>query len=151
MKLSGYKYLSHGYMLFSLLSVIMLFIKPKIAWYLSYVGASSGYITLGLASAETLGSFAGAFCCLYMIIFPISLIVTYILTIRKRYVPFCVTVAIDAIAATIWTIYAVTSGNLYGFQHSVPDAIISDIIAGLLCWFTYKTRYNTSTENSSAS
>ena len=131
-----YSWLLHGIMLFTVLATVMMFVYPKITDLLYTIGASSGFIGLGVGSAETTPHFLGLAAFIWFVLFPVILIISYILGIKKHYVPFCVVITLDLFAVILWLVYAHATGNLYGFQSFIPDLIVSFVLTALLVWTT---------------
>ena len=65
------------------------------------LGASSGFIGLALSGSDTVSWFIGAPLFLWCITSPIALIVFYILSYKRIYIPFAVFAAIDGDKATM--------------------------------------------------
>lgn len=144
-----YLFLLHGIMLFTILATVMMFVYPKIVYPLYTIGASSGLIAFGVGSALTTPYFMGLAAFIWFILFSVILIISYILGIRKRYVPFCVVITLDLLVVILWMVYARTTGNLYGFQQFIPDLIVSFVLWVLLIWTTVllKRKKNGSAED----
>ena len=131
-----YQVLLHGIMLFTILAAVMMFVYPKIVYPLYTIGASSGLIAFGVTTSETIPYILGLVALIWFILFSVIFIISYILGIRKRYVPFCVVTTLDFLVVILWMIYARTTGNLYGFQSFIPDLIVSFVLTFLLVWTT---------------
>ena len=89
------------------------------------LGASSGFIGLALSGSDTVSWFISALLLLWCITSPIALIVFYILSYKRIYIPFAVFAAIDAAIVLAWVIYCFATNDMYAFHCSIADAIVS--------------------------
>ena len=120
-----YKFLLHGIMIFTAVATLMLFFAPKISMPLYTIGASSGYIAFGVVTAETTQYGIGLAAFAWVLLFPIVLLISYVLALKKHYVPFCVVMILDLLIVILWLIYALITDNIYGFKRFIPDFFVS--------------------------
>lgn len=143
MKTSKYKAilccLTHIYMFCSLAANIFLFVSVDVAKAFYTIGGSSGYIGFGIATSETinLGVFANLISMLWGVLSFVVLFVTYVLALKQCYKHICVFMAVDAVVVIAWVLFAYVSGNIYGAQAFVCDAIVS-ILYSTITLYLYR-------------
>lgn len=133
-------YLMHGYMVCTCFAILLFFVGSDFSMLFYAPGASSGYISMGVLWDDQIGPLVGICAVLWVFLFPIALLVTYILAIKKRYVPFCVFIILDVFAVAAFMVYAKLSDNTYGFQFFLPDLIVSIVYVITFVRLVYLTR-----------
>jgi len=134
---SQYKLVAHGIMLCTILATIMLVIHPRIAMTLFTIGATSGWVAFGFATAEATPYILGLVAFVWCFAFPILLLIAYILAIKKKYIPFCMAVTCDSLFVIAWVIYSTITGNFFGVQSFLIDVVVSLMISIILVRITY--------------
>ena len=132
-----YTLIIHSVMLFTILATITLFFDSRIARLLFSIGASSGFIALGVFSAAVVTVPVGILSGLWLCLFPIILTISYIMVFNNRYVPFCVVITLDALAVLVWSLYSIITRDFYSFQEFVLDLIVSSVLSVTIIRTTY--------------
>ena len=99
------------------------------------LGASSGFIGLALSGSDTVSWFISALLLLWCITSPIALIVFYILSYKRIYIPFAFFAAIDAAIVLAWVTYCFVTNDMYAFDACITDAIVSTLFSAALITF----------------
>ena len=128
MTLNRKKMVIHIYMLFTVMAYVALFTRGTFALSLFALGGSSGFIALGLFSSATPPAFIGILCGIWTVLFPILVIICYILTFKKHYIPFYSILVFDFFCVVVYTAYTILSKNIYATKSILPDLFISFII-----------------------
>lgn len=133
-----YRILLHIFMVFTILAyAALLLLSGRIARVLFTIGGSSCYVALGLGSATETSHQVSVLCLLWLILFPVALTISYILTYKKHYFPFCVVTLLDFLVVFAYTLYSFYEKNIYGFQVMLPDLIVSFIMSIAIVKTTY--------------
>lgn len=125
-----YLFLKHTYLFCSIIASILIFASVDAAVFFYSLGASSGYVAFGVATAESISLWApvGVTAMIWALLFPITLLTVYILSLRKhdKYDKLiCILVVVDTLIVVTWVLYAYISGNEYGGKTFLADAIVS--------------------------
>ena len=115
------------YFIFTILSGICIFTFNRgLLFFCNLIGASSGYVALGIMQSEQQITPVIAYLLLFwLLVLPVFLLVAYILALTKRYLPLCVFSTVDVAIVIAWVLYAYISGNSYGGNSFLLDAVIS--------------------------
>lgn len=132
MKRKQCSFLIHMFTLSTILASVAMFLYGRLASLLFTIGGSSGYIALGVFTAATAPRLIGILCFIWVFLFPILLIVSYILTFRNHYVPFCILTILDFLVVLGFTTYSIVIRNSYAIQTMLPDLIVSCFITILI-------------------
>ena len=125
--------LIHAYMLVSSLALILLIPMHDTLPALCTAGASSWFIAIGLTSGGAIAAPTGAVLWLWGCIFPILLVIFYIMAIKERYIPFSLLVSVDSLIVLFWYFSCLIDNNKYALQWAEPDAIVS-ILVSVVLW-----------------
>ena len=124
------KFLIHVYVWASAFALLT-FANQDVSRPLFAIGANSWLIALGVGSDDNTSKLVSALLFHWWIVFPILLIIFYIVACKKDlYIPFCVIATIDSIISLSWFIYCATnhtSWHKYAMETMQLDAIISII------------------------
>lgn len=143
MTIRVHRILIHTYMLVSSLALILLIPMHNMAPALYTVGASSWLISIGLTSGGALAAPVGAVLWLWGCVFPVLLVIFYIMALKERYIPFCLLASVDSLIVLFWCFCCLIDNNKYALQWAGPDAIVSILFSVVLMislWGTKKTR-----------
>lgn len=132
--MNRFRLFMHSYMLCSLIGSILMLFDSGMAMCFYSVGASSPYIAFGVFAAAAAPLAIGIISLFWFCLFPVALIISYILAIKNRSAPFSIMVILDACVVVTWMIYSVFSANQYGVNFFAGDAVISAIMACIAIW-----------------
>ena len=121
--------LSHIYIACTVLGMLFLFLFFEWAIPLLAIGANSIYISIGIFTDAEVGRFWGACALAWFFLFPIYLLVAYILALKKHYFPIFVAFLLDITVVLFASVHLFASGNLYGFRLLIVDLFVSMLIA----------------------
>lgn len=133
------KYAAHIYVLFTLLGLLLFPIQGVSNFFLA-IGANSIYIALGVALLSPLSAPWSIGCLIWSFVFFVTLIVTYVMAIKKHYLPLLIVSILDIVPVILFGIYTIAEENMYGFQLALFDIVVSIIVVSLfsVCFFTRK-------------
>jgi hypothetical protein len=120
------------YMAATVLAQIAFFGDLKASQRLSAVGANSGFLSFALFLGEEPPLLLAWFSIFWVFVFPVLLIVFYILAWKEKYVPFCVVISIDALISFGWFASSLVQWDTYRMEAFSADGIISVVFAALL-------------------
>ena len=126
------RFVMHTYMLASIAAVVLMFTMlgtPEDIFLA--VGSSSWVIAFGLFTSSTVGTqIVVLIMGLWFFVFPVILLFFYILAwVKNSFLPFCVITTIDTIFVVVWTIACLVTRNMYAFNETIMDAVISILIS----------------------
>lgn len=113
------------YFVASILAVLLFLPCNDLAIGMFVTGACSPYITFLLFCAAEIPQTAGIFALLWFVLFPISLIVAYVFTLKKHYVFFWVMTILDILVMAIYARYMFDVGTETGNGIVLADLIFS--------------------------
>lgn len=114
--------------------------SPKVAEVLFALGAKSWFICLALGAGGAFNQYMGILAFLWVVSFPVLLIVFYFLARKKKYAPFYIITALDTIIALIWLLQCIVTENKYTLSSAILDAAVSVLISLLLLLCLWVTR-----------
>ena len=117
--------LIHLYVISTLVGYLLLFPHQEIAMFCLAFGASSGYITFGISYELTVKSVIGLLACIWWMLFPIALVVVYIVAVGRTKKAFCTVVVMDLGIVFAWCLYALITKDYYSLKIFLPDLIVS--------------------------
>lgn len=133
LKVKRFRIFIHTFMAVTILAyAAMLFFSGRMARILFTIGGSSWYIALGLGSAAEASRQVNVLCLLWLVLFPVALTISYVLTYKKCYLPFCIVTILDFLVVFTYTLHSFCVKNTYSFQAMLPDLIISFIVSILI-------------------
>ena len=127
------------YFVASVIAVLLVVPLRNVGHMLFALGGSSGFIAFGAFCSSSVDVCWSVLALIWMIGFPTALVVSFIVALKKSYIPFCVTVVLDVIVVYIWVIHLLVSKNIYSLGIFAPDAIVSTIYVILLIGSLCKT------------
>ena len=134
------KFMIHIHFFCSLLVYVLFSVPSESFLIASTIGASSGLIAFGVATDVSIAvaPFVRAVIMLWAILFPIALLVTYIVFLKNRVKPICILSLVDTTIVVLWVFFAGFIGNKYGQVAFLPDALISIVYTVLMFWSCQK-------------
>lgn len=135
------KYFMHIYVLCTLLG-LLLFPVQWVSRLLLAIGANSIYIALGVALLSPLPAPWVISSLLWSSILLVALIITYVMAIKKHYLPLFIVSVLDVIPVIIFCFYTFTERNMYGFWFSMFDMVVSIVVVSLfsVCFLMSKKK-----------
>lgn len=115
----------HMYMFCSIAGICFLVASNDFATLLLSIGASSVYIAIGVFLAAIVNQFWGICSFLWVVLFPLLLVVSYIFAIKKHYSLMLLSVTLDTLISVLFVVYTVTTQNWHGFQQAIIDLVVS--------------------------
>jgi len=103
---------------------------------LYYLGSGSWLFTMLLFNGGWLTGIIGIMASVWVLSFPILLIVFYFMARKEKYIPFCVIVSMDAVVSVLILIHSLTQ-NTHALEITRPDAIVSVLYAAALIISVY--------------
>lgn len=135
------KYAAHIYVLCTVLG-LLLFPVQGVSHFFLAIGANSIYIALGVALLSPLSAPWSIGCLIWSFVFFAALIVTYVMAIKKHYLPLLILSILDLVPVVLFGIYTFTEGNMYGLKLAILDIVVSIIVVSLfsVCFFIRKNQ-----------
>ena len=135
-------FFSHIYMCSSVLAVVCAFLFSSAGMYFfNLIGASSGHIVWGMLFSERQFPALVVWIMLsWAFVMPIYLVSSYILAIKKHFIPLCIFIVTDSIIVVSYVIYSFITGNTYGGYYFLLDAILSVISSVTMFFLQFKNR-----------
>ncbi len=145
------KYFAHIYVLCTIFGLLLFPIQEISRLFLA-VGANSIYIALGVALLSPLSASWSISALLWSLIFLVALITTYVLVIKKHYLPLLIVSILDIVPVMLFGIYTIAEGNMYGLKLAIFDMVVSIVVVSLfsICWLMGKKKGPYKTEDCSA-
>jgi hypothetical protein len=135
------KYAAHIYVLCTVLGLLLFPVQGVSNFFLA-IGANSIYIALGVALLSPLSAPWSIGCLIWSFVFFAALIVTYVMAIKKHYLPLLILSILDLVPVVLFGIYTFTEGNMYGLKLAILDIVVSIIVVSLfsVCFFIRKNQ-----------
>ncbi len=135
------KYAAHIYVLCTVLGLLLFPVQGVSNFFLA-IGANSIYIALGVALLSPLSAPWSIGCLIWSFVFFAALIVTYVMAIKKHYLPLLILNILDLVPVVLFGIYTFTEGNMYGLKLAILDIVVSIIVVSLfsVCFFIRKNQ-----------
>ena len=89
------------------------------------LGASSCLLALFLSSSGSVSSFIGVLLWLWSILFPILLLVFYIMAQKRIFIPFTVISTADTVVLLVWGMYCWLMGDTHFTEIWLVDTVVS--------------------------
>lgn len=124
---------THGYMFCTVVGIVLLFHANEIAICFLAIGANSIYVSFGVFFAANVSKFWGICSFLWMVLFPILFLVSYVYAIYKKHIFLHLAMALDFLVSILFVVYNLTEMNWYGLKFAVIDLIVSFFV---LSFFT---------------
>ena len=119
------------YMIASVL-VLFFFSKEEAYDFLLALGAKSWFICLALSGSDVLNLYLSLFAFIWVLLFPVLVVVFYIMSNKKRYVPMCVLITADSMISLIWFFSCLVKHNELALGAATLDAIVSTVYTAIL-------------------
>ena len=144
------RYFSHVYVLCTILGLLSFPIQGISRLFLA-VGANSIYVALGVALLSPLSAPWSIACLIWSFVFLAALIVTYVMAIKRHYLPLFIVSVLDIVPVMLFGIYTIAEGNVYGFRLAIFDIVVSIVVVSLfsICWLMDKKEGPHKAEDSS--
>ena len=141
MKRQFCKYATHIYVLCTVLGLLLFPVQWVSNFFLA-IGANSIYIALGVALLSPLSAPWSIGCLIWSFVFFAALIVTYVMAIKKHYLPLLILSILDLVPVVLFGIYTIAEGNMYGLKLAILDIVVSIIAVSLftVCFFIRKNQ-----------
>lgn len=136
------KHLINLYYIISIIGYIMLLCAGLNTWLFLGIGASSGWISFGIGTAEETSMFVRILCMLWCISFPVFFLISYIKAIKRRYTLMKIFLISDVLIVVFWTISTVFASDWFAFRTAIWD-LSSSAITTCLLFLTSKTERQT--------
>ena len=138
-------FFSHIYIFSTVLAAVCAFLFSSAGmFFFNLIGASSGHVVWGMLLSERQLPVLGLWIILsWAFVMPIYLTITYILAIKKNFIPLCIFLAIDSVILVSYVIYSFVIENTYGGYYFLLDAILSVIFAATMFCLQFKGRRKT--------
>ena len=135
------KYAAHVYVLCTVLGLLLFPVQGVSNFFLA-IGANSIYIALGVALLSPLSAPWSIGCLIWSFVFFVALIVTYVMAIKKHYLPLLILSILDIVPVMLFGIYTIADGNMYGLKLAILDIVVSIIVVSLfsVCFFIRKNQ-----------
>ena len=135
------KYAAHIYVLSTVLGLLLFPVQGVSNFFLA-IGANSIYIALGVALLSPLSAPGSIGCLIWSFVFFAALIVTYVMAIKKLYLPLLILSILDLVPVVLFGIYTFAKGNMYGLKLAILDIVVSIIVVSLfsVCFFIRKNQ-----------
>lgn len=127
----------HIYMAATILASVLIFMTPLTTYILYAFGAGSGMYAFMLFTVATAPIWLGILLFFWMCAFPIALVISYILSWKRKYGLFYILLFLDTGVVIGTSTYFAYLNDTYGFLTLLPDLIGS---IGVLVLFTILLR-----------
>ena len=127
----------HIYMAVTVIASVLIFMTPLTTFILYAFGAGSGMYAFMLFTAATAPAWLGILLFIWMCAFPIALVISYILSWKRKYGLFYILLFLDTVVVMATSTYLACLNDKYGFLTLLPDLIGS---IGVLVLFTILLR-----------
>ena len=127
----------HIYMAVTVIASVLIFMTPLTTFILYAFGAGSGMYAFMLFTVATAPIWLGILLFFWMCAFPIALVISYILSWKRKYGLFYILLFLDTVVVMANSTYLACLNDKYGFLTLLPDLIGS---VGVLVLFTILLR-----------
>ena len=112
--------------------VLFFFSNEEAYDFLFALGAKSWFICLALSGSDVLNLCLSIFAFIWMLSFPVLVVVSYIMSCKKRYVPMCVLITADSMISLVWFFFCLIKHNELALGAATLDAIVSTVYTAIL-------------------
>lgn len=113
----------HIYMAATVLATVLIFVSPTATFSLYALGAGSATYAFMLFVAANVPFCLGILLFIWMCAFPIVLVISYILSWKRKYGLFYILLWLDTLTVVATCVYFACIKNSYGFLTLLPDLI----------------------------
>lgn len=119
---------AHGYMICSIVGIALLYFAYDIAMWFLGIGAASTYISIGMFLTANVSRFWIICAFLWSLLFPIYLIVSYIIALKERYQMLVIAVVLDTLVTILFLVHTLLTENWYGLHLAIVDVITNLVV-----------------------
>ena len=125
MKPPIHRWLIHLYLIATVTGIVLgvPLMESMPAW-LAIGGAELWWLALAYLAGETLPLAAGVICLLTIVVFPVLLVIFYILALKKKYLPFWILSCLETLV-----VLGMCAGNVMQPELGIPSSVISLLMA----------------------
>ncbi len=120
--------LIHIYFLCTLLGSFLVYFVLPVAMPLLVVGANSFYVSFGVFLSGDVSQFWRICSLLWLVIFPVALIVSYILFVKKKKYCIIALIGSDVVVSLLYLIYTMRTLNDFAIPFAIADVVISLVV-----------------------
>lgn len=117
-------FIKHTYFWCTICGILLFFPSHNLAMSFLTLGAQSVYLALGYCGFSEI-LFVARFSFVWLIAFPVLLLMTYIAAFKKWNGPYIIVMCLDALFVMLAGLGELLNNNIYGFSALLPDIIIS--------------------------
>ena len=128
------KILASIYTISSILGLLILMPCYELSLGLLVIGACSPYLTFSLFCSASIPQPAGLLAFIWFALFPLFLIVAYVLALKKRYICFWIATVLDLVIIALYGIHVARAGNPAGIGIVGADILFSMIFSALFAY-----------------
>lgn len=128
------------YMISCAIGIVMILPCRSISTILFLIGSFSPYLSFFLFCSANLSQIAGIFALVWFVLYPITLVVSYLFVRKRKFHLFGVLLVLDSIVVILYSLHAVTIGNRYLITVSVLDSLVSTLFYVIYWYNVYLLR-----------
>lgn len=134
------KIMASIYTISSILAALILFPCYELSLGLFVIGACSPYLTFALFCSASIPQAAGVLAFICFTSFPLFLVASYVLVLKKRYICFWIATVLDIVIMVFYGVYAARTGSPAGMWIVGADVLFSTIYSAFFAYIMVQHR-----------